>query len=157
MTTLILKPVSQCFTPEYALLSLTRVCSRFGEVMQADFIDDSSVAVSFATCEAAQAAFILLNGYCLFGDLLAATFSSSRCFSVKDPTRKLLIENMTLLSAKTIMRKVKGVSFGPVVKGNKLLVVFDSEGAASRVAALLHRRNSRPGVQITVEFSAEQQ
>jgi hypothetical protein len=144
MTTLIVSDVAKHFGEDYALLALVRVCTRHGEVTDAEFTSEESVAISFSTCEAAQAAFMQLNGFCLFGKVVSASFVPTwkRPITLSE---KMVVENVSFLWAKVFFRRVKGVLSGPVARGESFLVTFQTAQCAANVAACLRGRCTARG------------
>jgi hypothetical protein len=159
-TTLIVRDVLKHFGEDFAILSLVRVCSRFGQVTAATFVAPNSrdgqmaVAVSFSTCEAAQAAFVYLNDdFFLFGVVVSASMAPPTYQSPVAESDKFLVRGASLLWAKVFFRRVKGVVFGPEARGDAILVGFDTVSHAVAVAACIAGRCTQHG-QIAIRFVA---
>jgi hypothetical protein len=146
------KDIPLHFGEDFALLSLYRVCARYGAVTGVEFESPGVAAVSFELCEGAQAAFVHLNnGFCLFGDLISASFAPATWRSPRLLSDRLAIEGVSLLWAKVFFRRVKGVTAGPIGKEKAVVVTFETEKHAERVAAMLRGAHS-PFGPISVRF-----
>jgi hypothetical protein len=135
-------PFGECATR----LALFRIFSRCGEIVSLNIVDRTA-RISFAASDAAQAAYIKMNGFMVFGHpltvMIAAPLSVGLegCRVSSTPTLLLLIDNADVSWVQVALKRIKGVSSCEPLGHRQTLVKFSSVPSATIVRKSLHGKS----------------
>lgn len=154
----IVRNIARHFDRDFIRLSLYRVFSSCGVVVEVQLLDDCAV-VLFQSSEGAQAAYVQRNGYPLFGSEIsvmiggASALPALKHFALsEEPTATLLVQGAEQLWMSLCLRHWKGVEECLLVDVSDTLVKCSSVETAKGVAEKLSSFRSPSGKLLTVYF-----